>query len=57
MVWKDCGYVSLTKNGKNLKVVVKHTTYFVKIDEAKKVLEGKKPFTLVFEPPQKEVSK
>jgi len=54
MVWKDCGYVSLTKNGKNLSVVIKHVRYFVKIDEVKEVLEGKKAYTLVYEPPQKE---
>ncbi len=54
MFWKDCGYVSLTKNGLSLKVVVKHVTYFVKLDEVKEVLEGVKPYTLVYEPPQKE---
>lgn len=54
MVWKDCGYISLTKNGKSLKVVVKHVTYFVKINEAKEVIEGKKPYTLVYEPPRKD---
>jgi len=57
MVWKDCGYVSLTKNGKQLSIVVKHVRYFVKIDEARLVLEGRKAYTLVYEPPQKEVEK
>ncbi len=57
MVWKDCGYVSLTKNSLKLSVVIKHVRYFVKIDEVKEVLEGKKAYTLVFEPPQSEVKK
>jgi len=50
MKWKDCGYLSLTKKGGSLKVVVKHQTYFVKLDEAKAVLNGEKNYTLVYEP-------
>jgi hypothetical protein len=55
MVWKDCGYLSLSKNGESVSVVVKHVRYFAKLEELKDVLEGKKAYTLVFEPPQKEV--
>ncbi|MGD0203229.1 MAG: hypothetical protein ABSC20_04905 [Candidatus Bathyarchaeia archaeon] len=30
MVWKDCGYLSLTKDGKKVSVVVKHVRYVAK---------------------------
>ena len=54
MVWKNCGYFSLTKNGKKLAVVIKHVRYFVKLEEARNVLDGKQAYTLVYEPPVKE---
>lgn len=56
MVWKDCGYFSLTKNGKKLSVVIKHVRYFVEIEEAWAVLEGRRAYTLVYEPPQRRQS-
>lgn len=57
MVWKDCGYVSYTKSGKQILVVLKRQRYVVKIDELKQVLDGKKDYTLIYEPPTQEVKK
>lgn len=51
MVWKDCGYLSLTKSGKKLLVVVKRVRYVVDLDGVKAVLDGKQNYTLVYEPP------
>ena len=51
MVWKDCGYFSLTKDKKGVAVVVKHTRYYLKFEEVKEVVEGKKEYTLVYEAP------
>ena len=53
MNWKDCGYISLTKDGKNVTVKVKKVGYFVKLAELKEVLEGKKDFILIYEPLRK----
>jgi len=52
-MWKDCGYLSLTKDGKKLSVVIKKVRYFVSLTEVKEVLEGKRGYTLVLEPPAK----
>ena len=54
LVWKNCGYLSLSKNGKNVTVVVKHVRYFAKLEELREVLEGKKAYALVCKPPEKE---
>jgi len=51
MVWKDCGYFSLTKNGQKVSVVVKHVRYFISLEEVKAVLDGSRRYALVFEPP------
>lgn len=48
--WHDCGYISLTKDGKNVTVKVKNVGYFVKLAELKEVLEGKKNYVLIYEP-------
>ena len=50
MNWKDCGYLSLTKDGKKVTVMVKHVRYIANLEELKAVLEGKLNFTDVFEP-------
>jgi hypothetical protein len=50
VVWKDCGYISLTKSGRGVTVMVKHTLYYVKLEELKSVLDGKVKCTLVYEP-------
>jgi hypothetical protein len=50
MVWKDCGYLSLTKDCKKVSVVVKHTRYVANLDELKAVLEGKQGYALILEP-------
>lgn len=54
MVWKDCGYLSLTKDGKKVSVVVKHIRYVVNLEEFKEVLDGKRRYTLILEPPIKQ---
>jgi len=41
LVWKDCGYWSLTEDGKKVSVVLKRQRYVVNLEEAKAVLEGK----------------
>jgi len=38
MVWKDRGYLSLSKNGKKVSVVVKHARYMANLEELRKVL-------------------
>jgi hypothetical protein len=53
-MWKDCGYLSLTKDEKKVSVVVKKVRYFVSLEEAKEVLDGKRRYTLVLEPPVKQ---
>lgn len=54
MVWKNCGYISLTKNKKGFIVMVKHNRYFVKLDEVKTVVEGSRGYALVYEPIEKD---
>ena len=53
-MWKECGYLSLTKVGKKVSVVVKHVRYVANLEEAKAVLEGKLNFTGILEPPVKQ---
>lgn len=50
MVWKDCGYLSLTKDGKKVAVVIKHVRYMAKLEELRKVLDGKQSYTYILEP-------
>lgn len=49
MVLKDCGYFTLTKDGKKVSVVIHHVRYLLNLDEAKAVLEGRRNYTLVLE--------
>jgi len=53
MVWKDCGYFTLTKNKQKVSVVIKHVRYYLEIEKVKEVLDGKLPYALVYEPPTK----
>jgi hypothetical protein len=53
-MWKKCGYLSLTKKGDKLTVMVKHVHYIADLKEIKEVLDGKRNFTLIFEPPEEE---
>jgi len=50
MVWKECGYLSLTKDGKKITVMIKYVRYIANLDELKTVLDGKLGFTGVYEP-------
>jgi hypothetical protein len=54
MVWKDCGYLSLTKKGDKILIVLKHGHYIADLKEIKDVLYGKRDYTLIFEPPEKD---
>lgn len=54
MVWKDCGYLSLTKDGKKVSVVIKKVRYFVVLAEVKDVLNETKGYALIYEPPTKD---
>jgi hypothetical protein len=47
--WADCGYITLSKSGKVLSVVVKHQRYVANLEETEEVLDGKRRYTLVFE--------
>jgi len=49
MVLKDCGYFTLTKDGKKISVVIHHVRYLLNIEETKAVLDGKRGYTLVKE--------
>lgn len=48
--WRSCGYLSLTKDGKKVTVMVKHVRYVANLNELKAVLEGKLGYTEIFEP-------
>ena len=50
MNWKSSGYLSLTKDGKKVTVMVKHVRYIANKEDLKAVLEGKLNFTDIFEP-------
>jgi len=52
MVWKSCGYLSLTKGGNNVAVVVKRMRYVASLDDVKAILEGKLDYTQIYEPPR-----
>ena len=54
MVWKDCGYVSLTKKHDRLRIVVKHQRYDVDLKELMDVLGFRKGYALIHEPPVEE---
>ena len=54
MNWKDCGYISLTKDEKKVTVVVKKVRYLANLDELKAVVNGEKDYTLILEPVKKE---
>lgn len=49
-MWKDCGYISLTKDGKKVTVMVKHVRYMANLEEVKAVVNGKLNYTLILEP-------
>ena len=50
MEWKDCGYISLTKDEKKVTVMVKKVGYLANLDELKAVVNGEKDCTLILEP-------
>jgi hypothetical protein len=52
MVWKDCGYLSLTKDGMKVAVIIKHFQYVLSLEESREVLEGKQAYTVIYEPPE-----
>jgi len=47
--WEDCGYITISKSGKALSVVVKHKRFISNIDEVRGVLDGERNYCLVFE--------
>jgi hypothetical protein len=49
-VWKDCGYISLTKDGKKVRVTVKRQYYIADLEEVRRVMDGKMAYTLILEP-------
>jgi hypothetical protein len=50
MNWKDCGYISLTKDEKKVTAMVKKVRYIASLDELKAVVNGEKDYTLILEP-------
>ncbi len=57
MRWKDCGYLCVSKSGKKIVIVIKHIRYVATLEAFMKILDGKQNYTLIYEPPQKEVKK
>jgi hypothetical protein len=51
MTWKECGYLSFTKKGDRILIVVKHQKYVADLKGIKAVLAGKQTYTLIYEPP------
>ena len=47
--WEDCGYLTISKSGRVLSVVVKKKRYVVNLEEAEEVLEGRRNYTLIYE--------
>ena len=47
--WKDCGYLTISKSGKVLSVVVKHQRFISNLDEVGDVLDGKRLYCLIYE--------
>jgi hypothetical protein len=47
--WSDCGYLTLSKSGKVLSVVVKKKRYVVNLEETEEVLDGKRNYALIYE--------
>ena len=50
MVWKSCGYLSLTKDGRRVAFVVKRRRYVASLDDVKAILEGKLGYTQIYKP-------
>jgi hypothetical protein len=49
MVLKNCGYFSLTKDGKKVALVIHHVRYLLNLQEVKDVLENKRNYALISE--------
>lgn len=47
--WADCGYLTISKSGKVLSVVVKNQRYVANLDETADILDGKRRYTLIYE--------
>ena len=47
--WVDCGYLTLSKSGEVLSVVVKKKRYVVNLEEATEVVDGERNYTLIYE--------
>jgi hypothetical protein len=47
--WADCGYLTLSKKGNVLSIVIKNQRFISKIDEVRGVLDGKRNYCLIFE--------
>jgi len=52
--WKDCGYISYTKKGDGILLVLKNQRYFIKLNELQQVLEKKRNYALLYEPVKKD---
>ena len=47
--WEHCGYLTISKSGEVLSVVVKKKRYVVNLEETEEVLEGRRNYTLIYE--------
>lgn len=48
--WKDCGYVKKSSSGKSVTGKFKNNPFRIKLKSWQEVLEGKKPYALIYEP-------
>jgi hypothetical protein len=55
--WRDCGYLGYTRAHDKILIVLKNEHYVADLGEIREVLDGKRDYTLIFEPPPKEEKK
>jgi len=55
--WKDCGYLTYTKKGDRILIVLKHERYVCDLAEVEQVLAKERDYTEIFEPPKVEEEK
>lgn len=47
--WNDCGYVTVSKKGNVLSIVIKHQRYVANLEEATEVIDGQRDYALIYE--------
>ena len=54
MVWKHVGYVGFTRKKDRILVALKHQYYVANLAEVRELLDKKREFALIYEPPKVE---